>query len=81
KELLLGRSPDCDIMIDNDPQISNSHCTLELMNNRILVQDKKSKNGPRVNGIPIQGYIHAESDSIIGIGRTELRLTLVNEVQ
>jgi len=30
-----------------------------------------------VNGVPINGLLHAEPDSILGVGRTELRMQLL----
>jgi hypothetical protein len=45
--------------------------------NLILVTDCGSRNSTRVNGVPINGFMHAESDSILGVGRTELRMKLL----
>jgi hypothetical protein len=75
--LSLGRSPDSDIYIDNDSQVSGKHCTLSPKGKLILVQDEGSRNGTRLNGVPVNGFIHAESDSILGTGRTEMRIKLL----
>lgn len=74
QDLAVGRSPDSDICINNDGQVSAIHCTLSPKGGSILVQDTGSRNGTRVNGIPIKDFLHAEPDSILGVGRTELRM-------
>jgi FHA domain len=77
KTLAVGRSPDSEICISNDGQLSASHCTLAPNGTTVLVQDAGSRNGTRVNGVPINGYLHAEPDSILGVGRTEMRMKLL----
>jgi pSer/pThr/pTyr-binding forkhead associated (FHA) protein len=57
--------------------VSGEHCRLTPEGKSILVEDTKSTNGTRINGVPIAGFIHADSDSILGVGRTELRLKLL----
>jgi FHA domain len=76
-ELTVGRSPESDICISNDGQVSAKHCTLSPKDGAILVQDTDSRNGTRVNGVRIEGFLHAETDSILGVGRTELRMRLL----
>ena len=51
--LELGRSDACDVVID-DPQVSAVHCTLERRAGRIVVRDRRSKNGVFVNGNPVE---------------------------
>jgi hypothetical protein len=77
KTLAVGRSPDSDICISNDGQVSASHCALSPKEKSILVQDSGSRNGTRVNGVPINDFLHAEPDSVLGVGRTELRMKLL----
>ena len=74
KTLAVGRSPESEICIPNDGQVSTSHCALSPKGKFILVEDAGSRNGTRVNGVPINGFLHAEPDSILGVGRTELRM-------
>ena len=77
KTLAVGRSPDSEICISNDGQVSAKHCTLSPKEKSILVADAGSRNGTRVNGVPINGFMHAESNSILGVGKTELRMQLL----
>jgi hypothetical protein len=76
-DLSVGRSPDNEVYIYNDTQVSGKHCTLSPREGRILVTDEGSRNGTRVNGVPIEGFIHAEPDSTLGVGRTEMRMQLL----
>lgn len=75
--LAVGRLPESEICISNDGQVSAKHCALSPQGKSVLVQDVGSRNGTRVNGVPINGFLHAESDSILGVGRTELRMKLL----
>jgi hypothetical protein len=77
EELTVGRSQDNQISIYNDTQVSTKHCTLAPKNGLILVSDEGSRNGTRVNGVPIEQFMHAEADSVLGVGRTELRMQLL----
>ena len=77
RKLLVGRSPDSEICIGNDGQVSAKHCTLAPDGKFILVQDNQSRNGTRINGVPINGAMHAEADAILGVGRTDLRIRLL----
>jgi hypothetical protein len=77
KTLAVGRSPENQICIPNDGQVSATHCTISPSGKAILVQDSGSRNGTRVNGVPINGFLHAEPDSTLGVGRTELRMKLL----
>jgi hypothetical protein len=77
KTLGVGRSPDSEICISDDEQVSASHCALSPKGKFILVEDAGSRNGTRVNGVPINGFLHAEPDSTLGVGRTELRMKLL----
>lgn len=77
QELSVGRRSNNDISISGDSQISGRHCSLSRQNGRIFVTDLESTNGTRVNGVPIKKTLHAETGSILGVGRTELRLTIL----
>jgi FHA domain len=77
EELTVGRSQDNQIIIYNDTQVSAKHCSLTPKDGLIFVRDEGSRNGTRVNGVPIERFMHAEPDSILGVGRTELRMQLL----
>jgi predicted component of type VI protein secretion system len=51
--ILIGRHPDCDVRIDL-PQVSRRHCCIALAYDRLTIRDLGSRNGVRVNGLPIE---------------------------
>lgn len=48
--LLVGRHPDCDVIIKDSPKISRKHCCIALVDDRFVVRDLESMNGVFVNG-------------------------------
>jgi hypothetical protein len=76
-DLTVGRAPDNTVKVTNDRQISALHCTLSPEGKSILVKDAGSRNGTRVNGVPIADFLHAESGDVLGIGRTEIRMQIL----
>ena len=48
--LLIGRHPDCDIILKDSPKISRKHCCLALVDSRFVIRDLDSMNGVWVNG-------------------------------
>ncbi len=47
--VLIGRHSECDVRIDL-PQISERHCCVAQVDDRLILRDLGSKNGVRVNG-------------------------------
>jgi hypothetical protein len=50
---VLGRSPECDIIIANN-NVSKKHASLEKKGELIILKDLKSTNGCYINGVKIQ---------------------------
>ena len=48
--LLIGRHPDCDIIIESSAKISRQHCCVSRVDDRCVVRDLESMNGVWVNG-------------------------------
>ncbi len=48
--ILIGRHPDCDIIIESSPKISRKHCCVARVDERCFVRDLESMNGIWVNG-------------------------------
>jgi pSer/pThr/pTyr-binding forkhead associated (FHA) protein len=70
---LLGRHPDCDVLLDS-PRVSRHHCCLAVSSDRVDVRDLKSTNGTRINGQRIQvGQLRPGDELTIG----ELRYRLI----
>jgi VWFA-related protein len=76
-ELRIGRSPTAsDVAFPDDPEISSIHCVLLRRDPFLVLRDLESTNGTLVNGIPIHGEHRVEDNDVIGIGRSELRLSI-----
>ena len=52
--VLLGRHPDCDVVLTNSRKISRRHCCIVQVNDKLIVRDLGSMNGVRVNGKKVQ---------------------------
>jgi hypothetical protein len=50
--VLLGQSPACDLRI-SDRSVSRRHAALEVVGDRMRIEDLDSTNGTTVNGVPI----------------------------
>ena len=70
----LGRSPSCDVTIDNDAEISNRHSVLLRDGERVFVEDTQSTNGTAVNGVAISARFLLEDGDTLEVGRTTLRI-------
>jgi predicted component of type VI protein secretion system len=48
--ILIGRHPECDIVITRSRTISRKHCAIVQVNDSLVLRDLGSTNGVRVNG-------------------------------
>jgi pSer/pThr/pTyr-binding forkhead associated (FHA) protein len=48
--VLIGRNPDCDVVLTKSRKVSRAHCVVACVNNHILVRDLGSTNGVWING-------------------------------
>lgn len=62
-ELIAGRSPDCDIWIE-DSTISRKHFKIRKTNKGYMIEDLNSTNGTFLNNKRIQSAVLTESDKI-----------------
>lgn len=70
-EVVLGRSPECDIIID-DHNASRRHCLIKRTWNGYTAQDLGSKNGVVINGDTIQGVVDIKDSDEVQIGGVKL---------
>jgi len=70
-KLVIGRSPDADVVIDNTA-ISRHHSSLELRDGRHYLADMKSTNGTTVNGKKIASKVPISEKDVIFIGKFRL---------
>ena len=72
--LTAGRTPQCDIQLD-DPSVSRRHCTIALLANGLLqIKDLESANGTFVNERPVKDATARAGDLIrLGAAMFEVR--------
>lgn len=70
----LGRAANCDLILDDDVEISNQHAILQMQNGKLSARDLNSTNGTLVNGVPIHNDYPLRSGDLLLLGRTELRV-------
>jgi hypothetical protein len=67
----IGRSPDCDIFLD-DVTVSRKHAVLVERNGDFLIEDEGSLNGTYVNRRRIEAATRLESGDEVQIGKYRL---------
>ncbi|QDT44901.1 Glycogen accumulation regulator GarA [Gimesia alba] len=72
--ILVGRHPDCDIVITDSPKISRKHCCLAIVNDRPVVRDLGSMNGVFVNGKQIDQQAWLKLNDELKIGNVAYHL-------
>ena len=77
-KLIIGRSPDADVVIDNTA-ISRHHSSIELRDGRHYLADMKSTNGTTVNGKKITSKVPITEKDVIFIGKFRLIQAAANE--
>lgn len=71
---VIGSGKDCDLVIAGDYMMSEKHCQLSYIDQKLFLNDLGSARGTAVNGVPISGSYRLEPDDLIVIGATELRV-------
>src|SRR3990170_1846846 len=69
--VVLGRSPDCDVVI-KDFGVSRHHAKVIVDGNQCRLVDLNSKNGTHVNGVPVPEAILKDGDQV-ALGKFVLR--------
>jgi hypothetical protein len=70
-ETLLGRSAECHVTIE-DPLVSRNHARIHLEGEEATIADLGSRNGVKVNGMPIKEAVTLKDGDRIRIGTQEL---------
>ncbi len=65
---LIGRHPDCDVVLTRSRKISRKHCCLAQVNSHIVIRDLGSMNGIWVNGERVRGLLRVEIGDQVSIG-------------
>lgn len=80
RELTLGRSVQCDIVVD-DPYVSRIHCTVEVQGDAVVVDARRALNLVRVSGRDVE-VARLSSGALCLVGNTAIRVvgpTRINE--
>src|SRR5574344_1824069 len=76
---IVGRADSCRLCLPY-PEISERHAILSLRKGRVTIEDLKSANGTFVNGVPADGVVTVDPDSLIQIGGCIMRLRPADSV-
>lgn len=74
KPIIIGRSNDCDVLLDN-AGVSRNHAKIEYLNGQLEVSDLQSGNGTFLNGNSVTQAIIRAGDSL-RIGKFTLQIQL-----
>ena len=72
--VLIGRHPDCDVVLTCSRKISRKHCCLAQVNNNVVIRDLGSMNGIWVNGERVQRQESVRLGDEVSIGDVRYRL-------
>jgi len=68
---IIGRADDCQVTLF-DPSVSRQHARIIVDDRCAIIEDLKSRNGCRVNGVRIRGPVELAEGDRIRIGTQEL---------
>jgi hypothetical protein len=68
----MGRSPECEFVIVNDPKCSRKHATVSVTENGVEIRSLNERNFVIVNGVDMETATLSDGD-VITIGETEIR--------
>jgi len=74
-ETLLGRSPYCSIVL-NDNLVSRQHAVIHVTRDGVYIEDLGSRNGTRVNRVPVNGQQPLYPGDRIQIGAQLIEIEL-----
>jgi pSer/pThr/pTyr-binding forkhead associated (FHA) protein len=74
-EATLGRSPACNLVIDNEA-VSKRHARLERTVDQLVLRDLGSANGTLVNGEPVQVAVLKDGDTVALAGVEALKVSI-----
>src|SRR6476659_1782075 len=68
---IIGREKGVDIVLA-DGECSRQHCRIISLQGQFVIEDLKSTNGTRVNGVPVTTTLVLNSGDQIAVGKTLL---------
>ncbi len=79
--ILIGRHPDCDIVITRSRTISRKHCAVVQVNNSLVLRDLGSTNGVRVNGKLVKKEARFTAGDTVTFGDIEYNVKKIKSVE
>ena len=78
--LVLGRDEEACDMVVRGPSVSRAHAQISVADGKVLLADRRSRNGTLLGGLPIASEIPLPSEATIGLGDScELATTIVSD--
>jgi pSer/pThr/pTyr-binding forkhead associated (FHA) protein len=77
-ELIIGREEGSNIQL-MDRRVSHNHTLLRVRGEQVIVEDLRSTNGTKVNGVTISGPIHMLPGDQLDLGGVLLVLNLTGD--
>ncbi|MCA9269999.1 MAG: FHA domain-containing protein [Planctomycetales bacterium] len=79
-EFFIGRGDGCHLRPKSDA-ISRKHCVLRILDDRVSIEDLKSRNGTIVNGDKVEGDHVLKSGDRLAVGPLEFEIVLQSAPQ
>ena len=73
---VLGRSPDCDVVIDEET-VSKTHARIDWQDGAATLSDLGSSNGLLLNTVKVKGTVKLGDNDLIALGTVEMFFMLV----
>jgi hypothetical protein len=67
---MIGRGADCDVVVDDDENVSSEHAIILCRNGRTVIDDEKSMNGTFLNGDDVMEKIDVKDGDVVRLGKT-----------
>jgi hypothetical protein len=78
--LTIGRSAECDVIIQDD-SVASQHATFLCQADGDYVQDLSGQNATAVNGVQLKGSLLLRKGDVISLGNVRLEYTFIPEAQ
>ncbi|MCC9605719.1 FHA domain-containing protein [Blastopirellula sp. JC732] len=75
----VGRTHASEFLIPNDPHVSGLHFAVELVDDKLMLTDLKSRNGTYVNGERIAQPVALHDGDVVTVGKTHLQAAIPGE--
>lgn len=73
---VIGRSVDCDVIID-EPTVSKRHAKLHWVGGNATIEDLGASNGVFVNSVRVKGSLPVKDNDLLALGTTHMFFMLV----